>query len=67
MNNIHQTRVQLEKTYLNMGGKELEEDAASILKQMQLRLNGVLDNLAKIFAVWYYVSIHILYVKLLFR
>ena len=59
MNNIHQTRVQLEKTYLNMGGKELEEDAASILKQMQLRLNGVLDNLAKIFAVRYYVAINI--------
>ena len=60
MNNIQQTRVQLEKTYQNMGGKELEEDAASILNQMQKRLNDVLDNLAKIFAVRYYVAINIL-------
>ena len=49
MNNIQQTRVQLEKTYQNMGGQELEEDAASILNQMQIRLNGVLDQLAKVF------------------
>ena len=68
MNNIQQTRVQLEKTYQNMGGKELEEDAASILNQMQKRLNDVLDNLAKIFAVRYYVAINILYPKVfLFR
>ena len=46
-----------------MGGKELEEDAASILNQMQKRLNDVLDNLAKIFAVRYYVTINILYPK----
>ena len=50
MNNIQQTRVQLEKTYQAMGGQELEEDAASILNQMQTRLNGVLDNLARVFA-----------------
>ena len=49
MNNIQQTRVQLEKTYQAMGGQELEEDAASILNQMQTRLNGVLDNLARVF------------------
>ena len=48
MNNIQQTRVQLEKTYQSMGGQELEEDAASILNQMQIRLNGVLDQLAKV-------------------
>jgi protein unc-13 len=51
MNNIQQTRVQLEKTYQAMGGQELEEDAASILNGMQTRLNGVLDNLARVFAV----------------
>ena len=53
MNNIQQTRVQLEKTYQNMGGQELEEDAASILNQMQIRLNGVLDQLAKVFGTRY--------------
>ena len=49
MNNIQQTRVQLEKTYQAMGGKELEEDAASILNNMQTDLNRVLDSLARIF------------------
>ena len=50
MNNIQQTRVQLEKLYQNMGGQELEEDAASILNEMQTRLNVVLDSLAGVFA-----------------
>ena len=50
MNNIQQTRIQLEKTYHAMGGQELEEDAASVLNQLQSRLNGVLDELANIFA-----------------
>ena len=34
----------------SMGGKELEEDAASILNQLQSTLNGVLDQLAHKFA-----------------
>ena len=51
MNNIQQTRIQLEKTYQSMGGQELEEDAASILNQMQSKLNGVLDHLAHVFAI----------------
>eukprot|EP00090_Calanus_glacialis_P020380 TRINITY_DN3135_c0_g1_i1.p1 TRINITY_DN3135_c0_g1~~TRINITY_DN3135_c0_g1_i1.p1 ORF type:complete len:2025 (-),score=403.35 TRINITY_DN3135_c0_g1_i1:1587-7220(-) len=50
MNNIQQTRIQLEKTYQSMGGQELEEDAASILNQLQSTLNGVLDQLAHKFA-----------------
>ena len=50
MNNIQQTRIQLEKTYQSMGGSELEEDAASTLNQLQSTLNGVLDHLASIFA-----------------
>merc|ERR1719410_2620129 len=50
MNNIQQTRIQLEKTYLSMGGKELQEDAASILNQLQSTLNKVLDQLARQFA-----------------
>ena len=53
MNNIQQTRIQLEKTYHAMGGKELEEDSASVLNQLQSRLNLVLDELARIFATRY--------------
>ena len=51
MNNIQQTRIQLEKTYQSMGGQELEEDAASVLNQLQSKLNKDLDELAKIFAI----------------
>ena len=47
---MHQTRVQLEKTYQSMGGSALEEDAASILNQLQTTLSGVLDHLARQFA-----------------
>jgi len=51
MNNIQQTRVQLEKTYHAMGGKELEENTANMLNQLQSRLNSqILDEMAKIFA-----------------
>jgi protein unc-13 len=54
MNNIQQTRIQLEKTYHAMGGKELEEDSASVLNQLQSKLNLVLDELARIFATRYF-------------
>ena len=50
MNNIQQTRIQLEKTYQSMGGQQLEEDAASVLTKLQSTLNGVLDQLAQVFA-----------------
>ena len=51
MNNIQQTRVQLEKTYHAMGGKELEDCTADMLNQLQSRLNSqILDEMAKIFA-----------------
>ena len=46
MNNIQQTRIQLEKTYLSMGGEKLEEDAAGILTQLQSTLTRDLDHLA---------------------
>ena len=51
MNNIQQTRVQLEKTYVSMGGDDLEQDAAQPLKDLQSHLNVVLDALAHIFAI----------------
>ena len=51
MNNIQQTRIQLEKTYVSMGGNSLESDAAQPLNELQSHLNVVLDELAHIFAV----------------
>ena len=50
MNNIQQTRIQLEKTYLSMGGEKLEEDAAGILTQLQSTLTRDLDHLAQQFS-----------------
>ena len=51
MNNIQQTRIQLEKTYVSMGGNSLEQDAAQPLNELQSHLNVVLDELAHVFAV----------------
>jgi protein unc-13 len=49
MNNIQQSRLNLEKLYKLMGGVQLDDQSKSMLDELQRQLSNVLDQLSSMF------------------
>jgi protein unc-13 len=50
MNNIQQIRVNLEKTFEQMGGQNLDKEASSMLNDLQSQLSKVIDELSAMYS-----------------
>ncbi len=51
MNNIQQSKLNLEKLYELMGGVQLDDQSESMLDELQQQLSDVLDELSSMFVI----------------